>query len=112
MYPYSENSKNCYMLCGERSLRHHFRYKYHLLIEKSTDSWQKLPILMLGELVVLIPENASYQWFHKELQAWTHFVPIKSDFSDLRQKVEWLQQNDGKAREIGRRAKYFARLHF
>jgi len=31
---------------------------------------------------------------------WVHYVPIKKDLSDLISTIEWLQQNDEKAKEI------------
>ena len=112
MYPYDENSKNCFMICGERSLRHHFRYKYHLVLESDSVQWQKLPLLMLGGLVVILQDVRHYQWFYKELRPWEHYVPVKEDLSDLSQKIDWLRDNDKEARVIGENAKKFARLHF
>ena len=44
------------------------------------------------------------EWFYHDLKPWEHYVPIKKDFSDLKEKVEWLRQNDEEAKRIVNRA--------
>ena len=46
-------------------------------------------------------------WLHGALVPWRDYVPVKSDLSDLVERLEWLRANDEAARAIaesGRRA--------
>lgn len=40
------------------------------------------------------------EWFYKDLIPYKHYVPIKKDFSNLLEQIEWLKANDDKAFEI------------
>lgn len=46
------------------------------------------------------------------LQPWKHFVPVKEDFSDLVEKLEWARANDDACRAMAARASHFARRFF
>jgi hypothetical protein len=43
------------------------------------------------------------------LEAWKHYVPVKPDFSDLGQQVEWAKNNNRDALDIARAGKEFMR---
>ena len=40
---------------------------------------------------------------------WVHYVPIKTDLSDLCEKIRWVKDNDDKARVIAENAHEFVR---
>lgn len=44
-------------------------------------------------------------------QAWLHYVPIRDDFSDLAEKVEWCDTHREECRRIGERARAFFEAH-
>ena len=39
------------------------------------------------------------------MRPWIDYVPIKMDMSDLEEKIEWVRQNDQKARKIAESGK-------
>jgi hypothetical protein len=41
-----------------------------------------------------------------------HYVPVKRDFSDLHEKIEWLKEHPKEAQEITNNARSFAQRHF
>ena len=41
------------------------------------------------------------------LQEWIHYVPIKNDFSDLNDKIQWCIENDDACRIISDNARNF-----
>ena len=41
-----------------------------------------------------------------------HYVPIKKDYSDLLEKIEWLKEHDKEAQKIAENARSFAQRHF
>jgi hypothetical protein len=59
---------------------------------------------MLGGSVPIIPETTKAQWFFPVLEAWKHYVPVKSDLSDLPDKIKWLREHDEEAKEISKNA--------
>lgn len=57
---------------------------------------------MVSGVVSLKVDSTKIEYFYSNLEPWVHYVPIKSDFSDLLEKVEWLRNNDDKAKEIAK----------
>lgn len=79
------------------------RYKFQIDIDGNSNAWSALfQKLLTGSVVLKVSSPYGFrQWYYDELVPWTNFVPIKSDLSDLVDKVSWLVENDEKAREIG-----------
>jgi len=48
------------------------------------------------------------QWYYSELQAWTHYVPVKADLSDLMDQILWCQNNSEECRRIALNGQAFA----
>ncbi len=44
-------------------------------------------------------------WYDNLLKPYIHYIPIKHDFSDLRQKYTWCLRNDDKCRQIVKNAR-------
>lgn len=62
-----------------------------------------------SQTVVLLSECE--QWYSDKLKPWFHYIPLKSDFSNLGNIVSFLQEKPEKSREIGRRARSFFDEH-
>jgi len=56
------------------------------------------------------PEILTY-CLEERPQAWLHYVPIRDDFSDLAEKVEWCDTHREQCRRIGERARVFFESH-
>ena len=54
-------------------------------IDGNVNSWGLLWKLLSGCCVLRVTSNRQ-QWFHRRMTPWTHFVPIKPDLSDCREK--------------------------
>ena len=48
---------------------------------------------------------AQCAWISDFLHAWEHYVPVKSDLSDLSDSINWLEAHDDEARAIAGRCK-------
>ncbi len=46
-------------------------------------------------------------WFSHLLKPYIHYVPVKSDLSDLIEKIQWCRDNDEKCKEISQEALKF-----
>ena len=56
----------------------------------------RLPYLIAGDSVVLKQDSKYYEYFYKQLRPYEHYIPIKSDLSDLLMQIEWAKNNDNK----------------
>ena len=85
--------------------------KYALDIDGNSNAWSNfLARLHLGCCVLKVESPLGYrQWYYDRLRPWEHFVPVKSDLSDLIEKIDWARSNDARAREIAAAGQAFAR---
>jgi len=79
------------------------RYRYHIDIDGNGNFWPGLLIKFLtGSLVLKIASQYGFrQWYYDRLVPWENYVPIDSDMSDLKDKLNWLVRNDSKSQAIG-----------
>lgn len=92
------------------SLEEMARYKY--LVDfgggggtSSSSTIQKLALPGL----LFHHETAAKDWYHEHLVPWIHYVPVKEDLSDLRERYEWAELHRKKAREIAKKGTEFVR---
>jgi len=67
---------------------------------------------MLGGFVILWQQSPQSQWFHSELKAWVHFIPLNHDLSDIFEKIDWLRNHEDEAERISQNAIRFSKHHF
>jgi len=75
------------------------KYKYIINIKGNSAAY-RLPYLFYLKSVVIIVETKYKLWFENLLVPFEHYIPVKEDLSDLIEKINWLKQNDNKAKEI------------
>lgn len=86
------------------------QYKYQIDIDGNTNSWPGLfQKLLTGSPVLKIASPGNFrQWYYDKLHAWTNFVPVLADMSDLGEKIHWLMSHDEVARGIGEQGRLLA----
>jgi hypothetical protein len=79
------------------------QYKYQIDIDGNTNAWSALfQKLLSGSAVLKIASPHNFrQWYYDELIPWVNYVPVKSDMSDLIEKIYWLIDHDDEAMQIG-----------
>nr|XP_028584015.1 protein O-glucosyltransferase 2 isoform X1 [Podarcis muralis] len=85
-----------------------FKYKYQINIDGTVAAY-RLPYLLAGSSVVLKQDSIYYEHFYNELQPWKHYLPFKSDLSDLLEKLQWAKDHDEEAKNIAKAGQEFAR---
>ncbi|CAK9809863.1 Protein O-glucosyltransferase 2 [Anthophora plagiata] len=85
-----------------------FKYKYQLNIDGSVAAY-RFPYLLAGDALVLKQESKYYEFFYNDLVPGKHYVPVKSNLSDLVEKIIWAKENDKEALQIAKSARQFAR---
>jgi len=82
------------------------KYKYQLEIDGHVSAF-RLSFDMSYNSVILLVESKYKIWFSHLLEPYKHYIPIKSDLSDLISQIEWCRKNDKKCEEIASNAKNF-----
>lgn len=95
--------------CG---LDKHFNYKYILIVDGNLIASNHQWVFGSGSVPIMITHPGNNWWFKKYLVPMKHYVPVSYDLSDLEEKIEWLVQNDDKAREISLNALEFSKEKF
>jgi Glycosyl transferase family 90 len=86
------------------------RYRGAFDIDGNANAWSGLFCSLLGASCVLkvgSPQGFR-QWYYSGLHPWVHFIPVRSDLSDLREAVQWFTAHDVEAREIAARGRDLA----
>ena len=77
------------------------RHKYILDIDGHVKAFRLGNEFRMGSVVLLV-DSPYTLWFQKYLEEYTHYVPIKSDLSDLENQIEWCIKNDDKCKKIAK----------
>lgn len=87
-----------------------FQYRYQVSLDGTVAAY-RLPYLLAGGSLVLKQNSEYYEHFYHDLIAWKHYVPVKSDLSDLVDRVMWAKENDEEAHKIAKAGEQYARTH-
>jgi hypothetical protein len=86
-------------------------YRYLLSIDGFAGEWDGLLWKLCSGSAVLRVESAWRQWYTDRLVPFEHYVPVRGDLSDLRERVEWCRANDSECRAIAERARELMDRH-
>lgn len=82
-------------------------YKYLINIDGHVSAYRLSLELQSGSCILMV-ESKYRLWYKHMLKPYIHYIPIKSDLSDLIEKVKWCKNNDEKCKRIASNAKLFA----
>lgn len=118
-----EEDGSCEALAGEYPYRERIepyqadRYKYVVDVDGNAWSARFQRLLMSGSLVfksTIVPE-----WYNDRIQPWVHYVPVKLDYSDLRDALAFfagdIEGNGGRddlAEDIGMAGRKWAETFY
>ena len=81
-------------------------YRYVVNVQNNGFADRLWQLLSLG-LIVFQEMHIFQEFYYEMLTPWVHFIPIKTDMSDLCEKVQWAKNNEEKSRIIGENARTF-----
>ena len=93
-------------LKDELSPEQQSEYKYIINVEGHSVAYRLSLELGMGSVILLV-ECENKLWYSDKLKPYIHYVPVKSDLSDLINQIEWCKSNDDKCKEIVDNAKRF-----
>jgi hypothetical protein len=81
-------------------------YKYILNIDGSVTAFRLSAELAFGSVILKVDSDYKI-WYLDLLKPYIHYIPIKKDLSDLKEKINWCKENDETCKIIGLNARKF-----
>jgi hypothetical protein len=101
--------ENHYEYWSERvTPQEHARYKYILIVDGNCIASSHQWVFATGSVPLMVTHPDNDFWFKRYLKPMETFVPIDYSLCDLEEKIQWLIDNDDKARKIAENARIFA----
>lgn len=79
------------------------KYKYIINIDGHSNPNRTSYLLQSGSLILMVESKyviGNISWFKELLIPYKHYIPIKSDLSDLKEKIIWCKENDKECKKI------------
>lgn len=86
--------KSTFMTTAEKST-----YKYILTIDGHVSAF-RLSYEFSLKSIILLQDSEFFMWYSNLLKPYEHYIPIKSDLSDLIDQIKWCIDNDDKCKKI------------
>lgn len=74
------------------------KFKYLIVVDGNTWPARLQNYLQTGSVILF--NGIFLDWFIGQLVPWKHYIPLAYDFSDLEDRIKWLQEHDDEARQI------------
>jgi hypothetical protein len=85
-------------------------YKYIVNVQGHVASYRLSRELESGSCILLV-ESQYKLWYSQMLIPYTHYVPVKSDLSDLFTQIEWCKSHDTECEKIAENALVFSKTY-
>lgn len=83
------------------------KYKYLIDVDGYSCGFQRCRWILQSNCVPIKQRSSNVQWFYSGLNPFQHYVPYQTDCSDLPDLINWLRNNDDKAKKIALEGKRF-----
>ena len=54
---------------------------------------------MSSDSLVMKQDSIYYEYFYRDLLPWQHYIPLRSDLSDVLEQVKWAKEHDEEVRQ-------------
>ena len=89
------------------------KYKYQIDFGGAGGtSWTGTLTKLVMPGLLLHHETPTMDWFFDEMKPWYHYVPVRTDLSDLKDRFEWAESHPTEARQIAQQGTNFSRWFF
>lgn len=107
-----ENIPSLRKFKGERvSFEDQLKYKYAIVIDGNTFAYSASGWKLFGNFLIFKPDSDWIQWYSSEFMPWEHYIPVRSNLSDLVEMIRWAKANDESAERIAQASRDFALTH-
>ena len=84
---------SCDLYLNQLTVYYYLQYKYQLNIDGTVAAY-RFPYLMVANSLVFKQDSTYYEHFYRHLEPWKHYIPLKSDLSDVIEKLKWAKDHD------------------
>lgn len=88
----------------------HCKYKYLFNFRGVAASFRFKHLFLCGSLVFHVG-NEWLEFFYPQLKPWVHYIPVKTDLSNVQELLQFVKANDDIAQEIAERGSQFILNH-
>lgn len=102
-------------LKNKMPMNEQIKFKYILNIDGHSSPNRTSYLLQCGSLMLMVESKfviGNISWFSNLLKPYIHYIPIKSDFSDLEKQILWCKSNDEECKKIVNNAIELYNLYF
>lgn len=86
--------------------------KYKYLIDFRGNGWSgRLPFLLFSNRPLFYVAREPIGFFEKDLKPFVHYIPVKSDLTDLEEKYIWAENNCEETKQIAKNMVDYALTH-
>lgn len=85
----------------------HLRYKFLIDVDGHSCTYSRLYWILLSNSVCLKQVTENEQWYYGGIKPYIHYIPIKSDMSDLIEKINWALDHSYECKEIAKNSTQF-----
>lgn len=76
------------------------KYKIEVNLDSNSSNHSAFLMKMLSNSLVLKQKSDYIQWFYDILDVGKYYIPVAYDFSDLMDKINWVNDNDAEAKSM------------
>lgn len=107
----------------ESNIIYNGQAKVYLNFQEQIDKWKylidlegfgfsaRVPILLRSPRIIFLVDRTYKEWYYELLEPWVHYIPVKSDFSDLQNNYEVLERDKKLQSFISSNQKEFAKKY-
>ncbi|KAG8522011.1 Protein O-glucosyltransferase 1, partial [Galemys pyrenaicus] len=88
----------------------HCKYKYLFNFRGVAASFRFKHLFLCGSLVFHVGDEW-LEFFYPQLKPWVHYIPVKTDLSNVQELLQFVKANDDVAQEIAERGSQFIMNH-
>ena len=66
----------------------HLKYKYLISLDGNGAPWLRVPWILLSNSILIKQDSENIQWFYNGMKRNVHYMPFKSDVSDVIEVIE------------------------
>lgn len=82
-----------------------FQYRYNIIIDGNGAPDRMTPTMCLGSII--LRATIYQEWFYSRLQPYKHYIPVRLDYADLTERLDWAKSHEEEVRRIGAAAAHF-----
>ena len=95
-------------LVGKLTPEQQSNYKYLVNVDGHVSAFRLSLEMSMGCCILMVESSGGWKmWFSDLLEPYVHYVPVKSDLSDLIDQLKWCLKNDSKCQKIAQNAHKF-----